>query len=87
MKTTNHIAQMKVKYLSLLLAAALLGLTPATAKDKKEKPKTEQQAKPGKSDGKQKGKRGLFGKKKKGQGAEQPKDSVKTEKPAASTYV
>ena len=82
MKTTNHIAQMKVKYLSLLLAAALLGLTPATAKDKKEKPKTEQQAKPGKSDGKQKGKRGLFGKKKKGQGAEQPKDSVKTEKPA-----
>ena len=67
---------MKAKYLSLLLTAVLLGQTPANAKDNNDKPKTEQQAK-------QKGKKRLFGKKKKKKGsqAEQPKDSVRTEKP------
>ena len=65
---------MKAKYLSLLLAAVLLGQTPANAKDNNDKPKTEQQAK-------QKGKKRLFGKKKRAQTAEQPKDSTKAEKP------
>ena len=73
---------MKAKYLSLLLAAALLGLEPATAKDKKEKPTTEQKAKDGKSDSK-KGRKGFLRKKKKGtQPDQQAKDSVKAEKPS-----
>ena len=47
---------MKAKYLSLLLAATLVGGTPALAKEKQNKPKTEQT---------KKAKKGLFGKKKK----------------------
>ena len=67
---------MKAKYLSLLLAAALLGHAPAIAKEKKEKPKTEQKA-----NTQQKDKKKLFGKKKKTQ-AEAPKDTAKVEKPS-----
>ena len=63
---------MKAKYISLLLAATMLVGTPALAKDKQEKPKTEQKSKE---------KKKLFGKKKKGQ-AEAPKDSAKVEKPS-----
>ena len=63
---------MKTKYISLLLAATMLVGTPALAKDKQEKPKTEQKSKE---------KKKLFGKKKKGQ-AEAPKDSAKVEKPS-----
>ncbi len=57
----------KSMYLSLLLAAALLGQAPAMAKEKKEKPQTEQKTK---------------GKKKKNHSAEQAKDSTKVEKPS-----
>ena len=71
---------MKAKYLSLLLAAALMGQTPSLAREKKEKAKTEQKAKDKKTD-KKKGKT-LFGKKKKNQPAETPKDSAKVEKPS-----
>ncbi|MBQ3992103.1 MAG: zinc-dependent metalloprotease [Bacteroidaceae bacterium] len=66
----------KAKYLSVLLAAALLGTTPAVSAEKKEKAKTEQkdsqkkQAKPSKS------------KKKKGAQAEAPKDTAKVERPS-----
>ena len=66
----------KAKYLSVLLAAALLGTTPAASAEKKEKAKTEQkdsqkkQAKPSKS------------KKKKGAQAEAPKDTAKVERPS-----
>ena len=63
---------MKTKYISLLLAATMLVGTPVLAKDKQEKPKTEQKSKE---------KKKLFGKKKKGQ-AEAPKDSAKVEKPS-----
>ena len=63
---------MKAKYISLLLAATILVGTPALAKDKQEKPKTEQKSKE---------KKKLFGKKKKEQ-AEAPKDSAKVEKPS-----
>ena len=74
---------MKTKYLSLLLAAVLLGQTPAVAKEKKEKSKTEQKAKSQKSGDKKKGPKASLGKKKKGnQAGEQPKDSVVAEKPA-----
>ena len=41
---------MKAKYLSLLLAAALMGQTPSLAREKKEKAKTEQKAKDKKTD-------------------------------------
>ncbi len=71
---------MKAKYLSLLLAAALLGQTPILAREKKEKAKTEQKAKDKKTDQK-KGKT-FLGKKKKNQPAEAPKDSAKVEKPS-----
>ena len=79
---------MKAKYLCLLLAAALLGQTPGLAQEKKDKPKTEQKAKERKQKESDKKtarngkKRRLFGKKKKNQPVEQPKDSVKVEKPA-----
>lgn len=63
---------MKAKYISLLLAATMLVGTPVLAKDKQDKPKTEQKSKE---------KKKLFGKKKKGQ-AEAPKDSAKVEKPS-----
>ena len=63
---------MKAKHIALLLAATLLIGTPILAKEKKEKAKTEQT---------NKGKRKLFGKKKKNQPAEAPKDSAKVEKP------
>ena len=62
---------MKAKYLTLLLAATMLVGTPTLAKDKQEKPKTEQTKKE---------KKKLFGKKKKAQ--EAPKDSAKVEKPS-----
>ena len=62
---------MKAKYLTLLLAATMLVGTPTLAKDKQEKPKTEQT---------KKDKKKLFGKKKKAQ--EAPKDSAKVEKPS-----
>ena len=61
---------MKAKYLSLLLAATLMVGTPTLAKNKQEKPKTEQKAK-----------KSLFGKKKK-KNQQAPKDSVKVEKPS-----
>ncbi len=72
---------MKAKYLSLLLAAVLLGQTPVLAREKKEKAKTEQTAKDKKADQKEKKKKSLFGKKKKDTPAPASKDSVKTEKP------
>ena len=72
---------MKAKYLSLLLAAVLLGQTPVLAREKKEKAKTEQTAKDKKTDQKEKKKKSLFGKKKKDTPAPASKDSVKTEKP------
>ncbi len=62
---------MKTKYLSLLLAAALMSQTPVMAREKQDKPKTEQT---------KKGHRTLFGKKKKK--GETPKDSTKVEKPS-----
>ena len=61
---------MKAKYLSLLLAATLMVGTPTMAKNKQEKPKTEQKAK-----------KSLFGKKKK-KNQQAPKDSAKVEKPS-----
>ncbi len=72
---------MKAKYLSLLLAAALLGQTPTMAREKKEKPKTEQTDK-AKAQKKQKGWKRIFGKKKKQQPEPEKKDSVKVEKPS-----
>ncbi len=66
---------MKAKYLSLLLAATLVGQTPVLAAQKQEKQKTEQA---------KKGKRKLFGKKKKNQPA--PKDSAKVEKPSIDRH-
>ena len=69
---------MKGKYLILLFAAAL-SLTPALSKDKGAKTgkaKTEQKAKDKKTG------KSLFGKKKKNQTAEAPKDSVKVDKPS-----
>lgn len=62
---------MKAKYLSLLLAAALMSQTPVMAHEKQDKLKTEQT---------KKSKRTLFGKKKKK--GEAPKDSTKVEKPS-----
>ena len=61
---------MKAKYLSLLLAATLMVGTPTMAKNKQEKPKTEQKAK-----------KSLFGKKKK-KNQQAPQDSAKVEKPS-----
>lgn len=61
---------MKARYLSLLLAATMMVGTPTLAKNKQEKPKTEQKAK-----------KSLFGKKKKSQ-QPAPKDSAKVEKPS-----
>ena len=63
---------MKAKYLSLLLAATLMAGTPTLAKEKQNKPKTEQT---------KKAKKGLFGKKKKA-AQPAPKDSAKVEKPS-----
>ena len=63
---------MNVKFLSILFAAALLTTTPAIAKEKKEKAKTEQNAQPKKPSKKSK----------KGQPQLPPKDSVKVEKPS-----
>ena len=63
---------MKSTYLCLLLAASLTVGTPTLAKNKQEKPKTEQA---------KKGKKKLFGKKKKGN-QPAPKDSAKVEKPS-----
>ena len=63
---------MKAKYLVMLLAAALLGQAPIAAKEKKDKPKTEQV---------KKDKKKLFGKKKQ-KNQQAPKDSAKVEKPS-----
>ena len=62
---------MKMKYLVLLLAATMMAGTPSAAKDKQEKPKTEQKAK-----------KRLFGRKNKKNKGEAAKDSTKTEKPS-----
>ena len=62
---------MKAKYLSLLLAATIMVGAPTWAKEKQNKPKTEQA---------KNGKKKLFGRKKKNQPA--PKDSAKVEKPS-----
>ena len=62
---------MKTKYITLLLAATMLVGTPTLAKEKQNKPKTEQA---------KNGKKKLFGRKKKNQPA--PKDSAKVEKPS-----
>ncbi len=62
---------MKMKYLVLLLAATMMAGTPSLAKDKQEKPKTEQKAK-----------KRLFGRKNKKNKGEAAKDSTKTEKPS-----
>ena len=72
---------MKAKYLVVLLAAALLGQAPIAAKEKKEKPKTEQKAQ-AKKDAQKKDKKSLFSKKKKKGQTEAPKDSAKVEKPS-----
>ena len=63
---------MKATYLYLLLAATLMVGTPTMAREKKDKPKTEQT---------KKSKKKLFGKKKKN-AAQAPKDSAKVEKPS-----
>ena len=77
---------MKIKYLSLLLAAALLGSSPATSAERNEKAKTEQKDKKQKEPAKKEAQTGrkhrLFGKKKKNQPVAEKKDSVKVEKPA-----
>lgn len=62
---------MKMKYLVLLMAATMMAGTPSLAKDKQEKPKTEQKAK-----------KRLFGRKNKKNKGEAAKDSTKTEKPS-----
>ena len=63
---------MKATYLSLLLAATMMVGTPTLAREKQEKPKTEQT---------KKSKKKLFGKKKKNN-EQAPKDSAKVEKPS-----
>lgn len=62
---------MKMKYLVLLMAATMMAGTPSLAKDKQEKPKTEQKAK-----------KRLFGRKNKKNKSDAPGDSAKTEKPS-----
>ena len=78
---------MKAKYLSLLLAVALMSWTPVVAREKQDKAKTEQKKEQGaaspKASNQKKGLKSLMGKKKKkGGAAEAPKDSAKTEKPS-----
>ena len=63
---------MKIKHLTLLLALTILLPTPVIAREKKNKPKTEQKAKDKKSKGKKDNK----------EQSAAPKDSIKTEKPS-----
>lgn len=63
---------MKIKHLTLLLALTILLPTPVIAREKKNKPKTEQKAKDKKSKGKKDNK----------EQSAAPKDSTKTEKPS-----
>ena len=66
---------LKAKYLSLLLAAVLLGQTPALAKEKKEKAKTEQKAK---SKGKEKKGKSFLGIGKKKKTERRPSSGMRT---------